>query len=73
MMNVQCAICDAIHTYDDDSITAKKLKNRWIRTYLCPKCDERIRVNTKKRLETGSFIFHKERKKPFLPVKDKES
>lgn len=66
-MNVQCVICDKVNSYEDNSITAKRLKNRWIRTYLCPDCDERIRLNTEKRIQSGQFIFRKEKTKPFIP------
>lgn len=58
-MKVQCAICDRIDELSDDLPLAKKLRNRPIHTYMCPVCHDRIEENTKRRLETGKFIFYK--------------
>jgi len=66
-MDVQCVICDDIRSFDEFSVEAKRLKNRWIRTYLCPSCDERIKNKTLKRKETGNFKLFREKKKEFLP------
>ncbi|MBP3040604.1 YlaI family protein [Bacillaceae bacterium Marseille-Q3522] len=57
-MKVKCVICDKIESIDDDSFLAKRLRNRPIHTYMCETCEKRIAENTKKRLETGKFIFY---------------
>lgn len=72
-MDVQCVICDTIRSFDDYSFEAKRLKNRWIRTYLCPTCDERIKKNTLKRIETGNFKLFREKKQPFFPEENEKS
>ncbi|HLR65040.1 MAG TPA: YlaI family protein [Pseudogracilibacillus sp.] len=69
-MKVQCVICDTIHEFDDDCFEAKRLKNRWIRTYLCDECDERIKKNTLKRHESGKFHLYRDQKKPFFEPKN---
>lgn len=58
-MKVQCAICDRIDELSDDLPLAKKLRNRPIHTYMCPVCHDRIEEKTKRRLDTGKFIFYK--------------
>jgi uncharacterized protein YlaI len=55
-MKAKCVICEQIEILDDDSPLAKRLRNRPVHTYLCNECDERIKQNTLKRLETGKFI-----------------
>ncbi|GIN57515.1 YlaI family protein [Lederbergia ruris] len=63
-MKVQCVICHVHDTLEDDSSLAKKLRNRPIHTYMCPKCYERIRVNTEKRKQNENFhLFHDHRKR----------
>lgn len=47
-MRVQCVLCDAVHELDDDSLEAKKLKNRPLHTYMCVNCYERITEKTKR-------------------------
>jgi len=72
-MDVQCVICDDIRSFDDHSFEAKRLKNRWIRTYMCPTCDERIKSKTIKRLNSGKFRLYREKKKEFIPDITKET
>ncbi|UTX04218.1 YlaI family protein [Bacillus inaquosorum] len=58
MMRVQCSICDKIETIDDDTLIAKRLRNRPIHTYMCQECHDRITKKTEERLKTGKFTFH---------------
>ncbi|UTL74222.1 YlaI family protein [Bacillus halotolerans] len=58
MMRVQCSICDKIETIDDETLIAKRLRNRPIHTYMCQECHDRIAKKTKERLKTGKFTFH---------------
>ena len=51
-MRVQCALCDKIDNIPDFSTTAKKLRNKPIRTYLCDECNTRITENTEARITT---------------------
>ncbi|SFD83312.1 Uncharacterized protein YlaI [Lentibacillus persicus] len=62
-MKVQCVLCDEINDIEDNSLQAKRLRNRRIRMYLCPECYERIDNNTKKRHATGSFHLYDTKKK----------
>ncbi len=41
-MRVICSLCDKKEQLDDDTLTAKRLVNRPIHTYLCDECRERI-------------------------------
>ncbi|MFC7061342.1 YlaI family protein [Halobacillus seohaensis] len=61
-MRVKCVLCDSINTIDSYCLQAKRLRNRRITTYMCPTCDERIRVNTEKRVNSGHFRFNREKK-----------
>lgn len=56
-MRVKCVICDAINDLQDDSPSAKKLRNRPIHTYMCHDCHDRIAKNTEARIATGNFRF----------------
>lgn len=58
-MRVKCVICDDIGKLDDEDPLAKKLRNRPIHTYMCPKCNDRIEVKTLARVATGNFIFRR--------------
>ncbi|MGP3749165.1 YlaI family protein [Bacillus sp. 3A_MP1] len=58
MMRVKCSICDKIETIDDDTLIAKRLRNRPIHTYMCQECHDRIAKKTEERLKTGKFTFH---------------
>lgn len=57
-MRVKCSICDKIETIDDDTLIAKRLRNRPIHTYMCQECQDRITQKTEARLKTGKFNFH---------------
>ncbi|WP_066176353.1 YlaI family protein [Bacillus marinisedimentorum] len=58
-MRVKCVICDKIETIEDETLQAKRLRNRPIHTYMCKSCDERIEARTNKRLSTDSFRLYK--------------
>ncbi|MGC4375498.1 YlaI family protein [Fictibacillus sp. Mic-4] len=58
-MRVKCVLCDTIHTLDDLSAIAKKLRNRPIHTYMCDPCHERITNKTNDRKATGNFILYR--------------
>ncbi|TMN23924.1 DUF2197 domain-containing protein [Lentibacillus cibarius] len=62
-MKVKCVLCDAIHDIKDDSLQAKRLRNRRIRMYLCDECDGRIYDKTQKRHATGKFQLYNGHKK----------
>ncbi|RLL45199.1 DUF2197 domain-containing protein [Oceanobacillus piezotolerans] len=62
-MQVKCTICDSIDTLNDDSLQAKRLRNRRIYMYLCRDCYNRIKEKTYQRIETGNFRLYKEKKK----------
>lgn len=56
-MRVQCVICDEIEELIDDTLEAKRLRNRPIHTHLCKPCHDRITARTEERLATGRFHF----------------
>ncbi|TWT28457.1 YlaI family protein [Planomicrobium sp. CPCC 101110] len=58
-MRVQCVICDKIEELNDDTLQAKRLRNRPIHTHMCDECYERIAERTKERIATGSFRFYR--------------
>ncbi|WP_042223913.1 YlaI family protein [Oceanobacillus manasiensis] len=60
-MQVKCAICDQVEDIEDNSLQAKRLRNRRIHMYLCNPCYDRIGENTKKRLATGRFRLKEEK------------
>jgi uncharacterized protein YlaI len=60
-MRVKCVICDKIERIDDESLVAKRLRNRPIHTYMCTSCSSRIEEKTKARLATGKFRFFRAR------------
>lgn len=60
-MRVKCVICDKIERIDDESLVAKRLRNRPIHTYLCDSCSLRIEEKTNSRLATGKFRFYRAR------------
>ncbi|MFD1849185.1 YlaI family protein [Oceanobacillus bengalensis] len=62
-MQVKCTLCDQIHTLVDNSLQAKRLRNRRIYMYLCDSCYERIENRTKERHATGKFRLFEEKKK----------
>lgn len=61
-MRVKCVLCDQIETINDETLMAKRLRNRPIHTYMCPKCHERIDTKTKVRLSTGNFRLYRDKK-----------
>lgn len=62
-MRVKCVLCDKIESIEDQSFQAKRLRNRPIHTYMCKECEERISVNTQKRMETGNFKLYQSKVK----------
>lgn len=58
-MKVKCVICDKIENIEDDSLQAKKLRNRPIHTFMCNVCEERIAKRTNERISTGNFKFYR--------------
>lgn len=60
-MRVKCVICDKIESIEDETLIAKRLRNRPIHTYMCNDCSERIAEKTNARLETGNFRFYRAR------------
>ena len=58
-MRVKCVMCDVIEELIDDSLQAKRLRNRPIHTHMCKICHDRITERTKQRLATGSFRFYR--------------
>ncbi|MEC5422826.1 YlaI family protein [Virgibacillus sp. C22-A2] len=63
-MQVKCVICDDIHSIEDYSLQAKRLRNRRIHMYLCETCYDRIGDKTKQRHATGKFQLYEEKKQP---------
>jgi uncharacterized protein YlaI len=54
-MRVKCVICDKIESIENETLIAKRLRNRPIHTYMCNECSERITEKTNARIETGNF------------------
>ncbi|GIN83849.1 hypothetical protein J6TS2_02350 [Heyndrickxia sporothermodurans] len=54
-MKVKCIICDRLDDIDDDSIVAKRLRNRPIHTYMCEECHDRIEEKTMARLASRNI------------------
>jgi uncharacterized protein YlaI len=61
-MRVKCALCDVIETINDETLIAKRLRNRPIHTYMCKPCQERIEQKTNERVATGNFRLFREKK-----------
>lgn len=61
-MRVQCVMCDKIETIEDETLVAKRLRNRPIHTYMCNECSERIEKQTKERIATGNFKLYESKK-----------
>ncbi|PMC35185.1 DUF2197 domain-containing protein [Bacillus sp. UMB0899] len=61
-MRVKCVICDLVESIDDETLVAKRLRNRPIHTYMCSSCQERITDKTKARVATGKFRFYRDKK-----------
>ncbi|WP_455661839.1 YlaI family protein [Pradoshia sp.] len=58
-MRVKCVICDIIESIEDETLMAKRLRNRPIHTYMCKACSERIEERTNARKETGNFRLYR--------------
>ncbi|WHY79197.1 YlaI family protein [Neobacillus sp. WH10] len=58
-MRVKCVICDKIEAIEDESLTAKRLRNRPIHTYMCNNCNTRITEKTNARINTGNFRLYR--------------
>jgi uncharacterized protein YlaI len=61
-MRVKCVICDKVETIEDETLIAKRLRNRPIHTYMCNTCNERIEVKTNARIATGKFKLYQDKK-----------
>jgi uncharacterized protein YlaI len=61
-MRVKCVICDKVETIEDETLIAKRLRNRPIHTYMCKPCNERIEVKTNARIATGKFKLYQDKK-----------
>ncbi|RLQ92884.1 YlaI family protein [Planomicrobium sp. Y74] len=62
-MRVKCVMCDTIEELVDDTLEAKRLRNRPIHTHMCNNCYQRIEQRTKERLATGKFHFYRSSRK----------
>jgi uncharacterized protein YlaI len=62
-MRVKCVLCDKIEAIEDETLLAKRLRNRPIHTYLCNECYERITDKTQARIDTGNFRLYRTRSK----------
>ncbi|MEH7418285.1 YlaI family protein [Neobacillus drentensis] len=58
-MRVKCVICDKIEPIDDESLIAKRLRNRPIHTYMCHNCSTRIADKTHARIDSGNFRLYR--------------
>ncbi|ETI66149.1 YlaI family protein [Neobacillus vireti] len=58
-MRVKCVICDKIEAIEDESLEAKRLRNRPIHTYMCNECSSRITKRTNARIDTGNFKLYR--------------
>ncbi|WML38955.1 YlaI family protein [Neobacillus sp. OS1-2] len=58
-MRVKCVICDKIEAIEDESLIAKRLRNRPIHTYMCDNCSTRITEKTNARIDTGNFRLYR--------------
>ncbi|MBD1380939.1 YlaI family protein [Metabacillus arenae] len=61
-MRVKCVLCDKIDTIDDETLEAKRLRNRPIHTYMCGPCNNRIEIKTNERIKTGNFRLYRDKK-----------
>ncbi|MCM3616411.1 YlaI family protein [Sutcliffiella horikoshii] len=60
-MRVKCVICDKIESINDETLVAKRLRNRPIHTYMCDECSERIEKRTNERKATGNFKLYEQK------------
>ena len=58
-MRVKCVICDKIESIEDETLMAKRLRNRPIHTYMCQECNNRIEERTNARKSTGNFRLYR--------------
>ncbi|UII57266.1 YlaI family protein [Cytobacillus spongiae] len=58
-MRVKCFLCDKIESIDNETLQAKRLRNRPIHTYMCKPCEERITTKTNARKATGNFKLYR--------------
>ncbi|MBM7586682.1 uncharacterized protein YlaI [Bacillus pakistanensis] len=58
-MRVKCILCESIEKIDDESVLAKRLRNRPIHTFMCENCSERIANKTNERIATGNFKLYR--------------
>jgi len=58
-MQVKCTLCDKVEHLNDDSLKAKRLRNRKLNLYICTKCYKRIEDNTIQRHSTGNFHLYR--------------
>ncbi|MCL6798531.1 YlaI family protein [Bacillus altitudinis] len=59
-MRVKCSLCEKLETINDDTLVAKRLRNRPIHTYMCDDCQQRIKVKTEARIKTGRFSLYQD-------------
>lgn len=50
-MNIKCALCEKTVELKDDAYQAKRLRNKFLKTYMCADCDQRIRQKVSNRPE----------------------
>ncbi|SFA76227.1 MULTISPECIES: YlaI family protein [unclassified Bacillus (in: firmicutes)] len=60
-MRVKCVLCDKIEAIEDETLIAKRLRNRPIHTYMCKPCEDRISVKTQERIDTGNFKLYRKK------------
>ncbi|MCG1020495.1 YlaI family protein [Sutcliffiella horikoshii] len=60
-MRVKCVICDKIESINDETLVAKRLRNRPIHTYMCDECAERIEKRTNERKASGNFKLYEQK------------
>ena len=58
-MKAKCVICDKIESIEDETLMAKRLRNRPIHTYMCQECNKRIEERTNERKSTGNFRLYR--------------
>ncbi|KON89244.1 hypothetical protein AF332_22155 [Sporosarcina globispora] len=58
-MRVKCVLCDKIESIENESLQAKRLRNRPIHTYMCKPCETRITEKTHQRADTGNFKLYR--------------
>lgn len=61
-MRVKCVICDKVESIENETLQAKRLRNRPIHTFMCKECDDRIAAKTKERIDSGKFQFNRPKK-----------